>query len=374
MKLQGNIRLRVLAAGAITITSALVLAACGSDNNTGSDDSSSQAASNIECPSGSVQLLGAGSTAQQNAMDQWVKDFMAACPDVQINYQGNGSGAGIQNFLQGKVAFAGSDAALKPEEVTQSKSTCKSGQGIDLPMVAGPIAIGYNLQGVDNLVLDAPTIAKIFDSKITKWNDDAIKKLNPDANLPSTPIQAFHRSDDSGTTANFTAYLGKAAPDAWKYEAAKAWPAKGGQSAEGSSGVAAQVKQVNGSIGYFELSYATANDINTVKVDTGAAKPVEASTDTASNAVAQAKVVGTGQDLALELAYDTKADNAYPISLVTYEIVCDKGNDSKTVDAVKAFLKYMASEDGQQSIVDKGYAPLPAEVASKVRAAVPELN
>jgi phosphate transport system substrate-binding protein len=380
VKLQRSGRSKVLALSAVAVVSSLTLAACGSDDNSGGDSSkkvtSSSApssASNIQCGD-KGQLLGAGSTAQKNAMDQWVKDFQAACSGTTINYQANGSGAGIQNFVQGKAAFAGSDAALKPEEVTQSKKVCKGGQGIDLPGIAGPIAIGYNLQGVDSLVLDADTLAKIFDSKIKKWDDPAIKKLNPGAKLPSTPIQAFHRSDESGTTKNLSDYLVAAAPSVWKHPSDKKWMGAGGQSAEGSAGVASQVKQVNGAIGYFELSYATASQIPTAKLNTGASQPVTVSADAASKAVEQAKVVGKGNDLALQIDYATKADGAWPITLVTYEIACDKGNDPKTLKTVKAFLGYIASDAGQKSVLSLGYAPIPDTIEAKVRQVVPTLS
>ncbi|MBO1337531.1 phosphate ABC transporter substrate-binding protein PstS, partial [Streptomyces sp. VRA16 Mangrove soil] len=336
MKLQRKNRLRALSLGALAVSGALALTACGSDDTgNGSDNSSSNAtakAGNIKCDDAKGQLLGIGSSAQANAIEAWRKAYSQACSGVQINYKPDGSGAGVTAFNQGQVAFAGSDSALKPEEITASKKVCSGGQGIDLPMVGGPIAVAYNLDGVDNLVLDGPTLAKIFDSKITKWDDAAIKKLNPDAKLPSTKIQAFHRSDESGTTDNFTKYLKATAASDWKYEGGKAWQAKGGQSAQGSSGLAQQVKQTSGSITYVELSYAK-DGLKTVDIDTGASAPVKATTDNASKAIADAKVVGTGNDLALELNYATKADGAYPITLVTYEIVCDKGNKSDTLAA-----------------------------------------
>ncbi|MGW7351649.1 phosphate ABC transporter substrate-binding protein PstS [Streptomyces sp. NPDC054784] len=373
MKLQRTNGLRALAAGALAVSGALVLTACGSDDNSGDGDGgSSKAASNIKCE-GKGNLLASGSSAQKNAMDVWVKNYQAACPDTQINYKPTGSGAGIQEFLQGKTAFAGSDSALEAEEVTQSKKVCKGGQGVDLPLVGGPIAVTYNVSGVEDLVLNAETLAKIFDSKITKWDDAAIKKLNPDAKLPSTKIQAFHRSDDSGTTDNFTKYLNTAAPDAWKYEPAKKWAAEGGQSADGSSGIATNVKQNDGAIGYAELSYATGNDIPTVKLDTGADAPVEATTENASKAISEGKIVGKGSDLALELDYKTTAAGAYPMVLVTYEVACDKGNDAATLDATKSFLKYAASEDGQKALADIDYAPMPDEIITKVRQTVDAL-
>ncbi|MFF4253982.1 phosphate ABC transporter substrate-binding protein PstS [Streptomyces sp. NPDC001663] len=375
MKLQRMNR-RAIALGALAASGALVLTACGSDDTSSSSGGSSASAttggSSIKCDDAKGQLLSDGSSAQKNAIDAWVAQFSKAC-GVQINYKAGGSGAGVTSFTQGQLAFAGSDSALKPEEVTASKKVCSGGQGIDLPMVGGPIAVGYNVSGVDNLVLDAPTLAKIFDSKITKWNDPAIKKLNPSAKLPDLKIQAFHRSDESGTTDNFTKYLIASTPDNWKYSGGKAWQAKGGQSAAQSSGVAAQVKQTNGAIGYFELSYV-ADGVKAVSIDTGASAPVAPSSDSATKAIADAKVVGTGTDLSLQLNYATKADGAYPITLVTYEIVCDKGNKSDTLPGTKAFLRYIASEDGQKVLPDLKYAPIPADIIAKVRTTIEGLS
>jgi len=367
---------RALTLGALAVSGALALTACGSDD-TGSKDNGGKtptaAAGSIKCDDAKGQLLADGSSAQKNAIDAWVKAFTQACSGVQINYKGGGSGAGVTAFTQGQVAFAGSDSALKPEEVTASKKVCTGGTGIDLPMVGGPIAVGYNVPGVDKLVLDAPTLAKIFDSKISKWNDEAIKKLNPDAKLPDLKIQAFHRSDESGTTDNFTKYLIAATPDNWKYSGGKAWQAKGGQSAPQSSGVAQQVKQTSGAIGYMELSYAK-DSIKAAAIDTGAAAPVEATIENTTKAIADAKVVGTGSDLSLELNRATKAEGAYPITLVTYEIVCDKGNKAGTLPATKAFLRYIASEDGQKVLSGIDYAPIPTEIIAKVRTTIDGLS
>ncbi|MFD7409054.1 phosphate ABC transporter substrate-binding protein PstS [Streptomyces sp. NPDC059866] len=374
MKLQRMNR-RALTLGALAVSGALALTACGSDDtgsNGGGDATSTAKAGAIDCGDAKGQLLADGSSAQKNAIDAWVKQFTAQCSGVQINYKGSGSGAGITAFNQGQVAFAGSDSALDSEEIAASKEVCSGGQGIDLPMVGGPIAVSYNVPGVDNLVLDAPTLAKIFDSKIKKWNDEAIKKLNPDAELPDLNIQAFHRSDESGTTDNFTKYLIATTPENWKYEGGKAWQADGGQAASGSSGVAQQVSQTSGAISYMELSYAEGMDV--VAIDTGAAEPVKASTDAATKAIADAEIVGTGKDLALEINYKTKAEGAYPITLVTYEIVCDKGNKADTLPATKAFLNYIASEDGQGLLADAGYAPIPDDIIAKVRTTIEGLS
>ncbi|MBT3154520.1 phosphate ABC transporter substrate-binding protein PstS [Streptomyces sp. CHD11] len=375
MKLQRKNR-RALALGALAVSGALALTACGSDdtggNTDGGDASATAQAGNIDCGDAKGQLQASGSSAQKNAIDAWVKAYTAACKGVQVNYNPTGSGAGITAFTQGQTAFAGSDSALKPEEIEASKEICSGGQGIDLPMVGGPIAVGFNVPGVDTLALDAPTLAQIFDSKITNWNDEAIAKLNPDAKLPDLKILAFHRSDESGTTDNFTKYLKAAAPGDWKYEPGKSWEAEGGQSAQGSSGVAQQVKQTSGAISYFELSYAS-DGLNTVDIKTEAAEPVAATVDNATAAIGAAKVVGTGKDLALELDYTPSADGAYPIVLVTYEIVCDKGNKAETLPTTRSFLNYMASEDGQAQLAAAGYAPMPEEIITKVRETISSL-
>ncbi|MFG2910029.1 phosphate ABC transporter substrate-binding protein PstS [Kitasatospora sp. NPDC048286] len=377
MKLQRNGRSKALAIGAMALVSSLSLAACGSDDNnnttaSGGSSGSAAAAGAINCGKPG-SLISAGSTAQGAAMDVWKTSFAAACSGTTINYQGGGSGAGIQQFNQGKIQFAGSDSALKPAEVDASKAVCTGGQGIDLPMVGGLISLVYNVDGVDKLVLDGPTAAKIFDSQITKWNDPAIAALNPGAKLPDADIQTFHRSDDAGTTENLTKYFAAAGGGAWSYPAAKPWAGKGGQSANGSAGVSAQVKQVKNSISYVELAYAQTNSLKSAAINTGASKPVEATAEAAATTIGKAQAAGTGSDLALKLDYATKEEGSYPLVLITYEIVCDKGNKAETLDTLKSFLTYTASDAGQKAIGEKGYVPLPKTVTDKVNGVITTL-
>ncbi|MFD8088351.1 phosphate ABC transporter substrate-binding protein PstS, partial [Kitasatospora sp. NPDC059722] len=200
--LQRNRRSSSLALSAVALVGALSLTACGSDDNNpapAASGSSAAGGASISCGKNG-SLLGAGSTAQGPAIDVWKNLYAASCSGTTVNYSGGGSGAGVQQFNQGKVQFAGSDFALKPADVDASKAVCTGGKAIDLPMVAGLVSLVYNVDGVDNLILDGPTAAKIFDSQITKWNDQAIAALNPGAKLPDADIQSFHRSDDSGTT------------------------------------------------------------------------------------------------------------------------------------------------------------------------------
>jgi phosphate transport system substrate-binding protein len=365
---------RALAAGAAAIVGILAFTSCGTDDNTGLPGALDYSSDSVECGPGGV-ALSSGSTAQANAMEVWVNMYQTNCDDVQVNYKATGSGAGIQEFLQGTTAFGGSDSLLKDEELAQSRKVCRDGgQAIHLPMVAGPIAVGYNLPDVDDLVLDSETMARIFDSEITEWDDPAIQRLNPDTRLPDLTITPFSRSDGSGTTDNFTSYLHTAAPGAWPYEPDKVWRGKGGQSADGSSGLVGMVQQNAGAISYFELSYATQNDIDTVLLDTGASEPVAATLENASAGIAAGEVIGENGDLAMELDYTTQAEGAYPIVLITYEIICDKGNDPATLELTKAFLTFTASEEGQETITDIHYAAIPQEVITQVRSRVEAMS
>lgn len=351
----------------------MLLAACGSNGSPTSDDSSAHpAAARIECAK-QGQLAGSGSSAQQNAMKYWIEQYQRACAGVQIRYDPLGSGAGVAQFLRGATSFGGSDGALKSEEVEWSKEVCQGGSAIDLPMVGGPVAIGYSLAGVDDLVLDAATLAKIFDARITTWDHADIRRLNPGTDLPSLPIRAVHRSDDSGTTQNLNAYLSSAAGHLWRHPVKKSWQGKG-ESASGSTGVASAVKSSDGAIGYFELSFAASHKISTVRIDTGASQPVGPTPKTASAGMAEARIVGKGKDLTLEFNYETSAEGAYPIVLVTYEIVCATGNQAATLPALKSFLTYTAGEEGQKVLPEIHYAPLPDSVADQVRQVIKTLS
>lgn len=353
-------------AGAALAT--VVLAACGSDNNSGTPKAGSSTDSS--CPKGSI--MASGSSAQANAVSEWVKGYNATCADASINYQSVGSGAGVQAFIQGQTAFAGSDSALKDDERPQADARCKTGKAIDLPMVAGPIAVAYNVPGVDSLTLTPSLLGKIFSGKITKWDDAAIAAANAGAKLPSTAIQTFHRSDSSGTSDNFTKYLTAAAGSDWTFDHGKEWKAPGGQGAKGSDGVTTSVKQTEGGVTYVEYSFAKNAGLAVAKVDNGSGA-VELTTDAVSKAVEAATVVGTGNDLALKLDYATKAAGAYPIALVTYEITCEKGLPADQLALVKSFLGYTVG-DGQSVLADLGYAPLPASLQTKVKAAIAALS
>ncbi|HJP75600.1 MAG TPA: phosphate ABC transporter substrate-binding protein PstS [Pseudonocardiaceae bacterium] len=363
----------IAAAGA----AALVLAGCGSDNNStsggsGGSATSTGSASNISCQSGS--LTSGGSTAQQNAISAWNKAYETACSGATINYQGVGSGAGVTQFSSGTLDFAGSDFALDSSNQSAADARCKSGPAINIPLTPGGIAIGYNIPNVTKLNLSAGNLAKIFSGKITNWNDPAIAKDNSGVTLPNLPIQTFHRSDSSGTSYNFTNYLANEAKSDWTFGANKNWPAPGGQGEHGSSLVASTVKATAGGIGYFEQSFATQNNLPMASVSNAAGQFVPLTTENVANFLAKAKVVGSGNDLKLNFDYTNTDSNAYPNLLVTYEIVCSKGNSAAKLPLIKGFLGYAASTAGQSTLTSQGYVPLPSDLQTKAAAAVAALG
>lgn len=366
---------RLLRVGSVAVASlgVLALSACGSDpepTGSSSPDSSTSSAG-AECPKGTLNAE--GSSAQKNAIEEVISKYNEKCADVTVNYNPTGSGAGIKQFNANQVDFAGSDSALKPDEMTAATKRCAGNAAVDLPMVIGPVAIAYNVDGVTKLVLDGPTAAKIFQGTIKTWNDPAIAKLNAGVTLPSAPISVFFRSDESGTTENFTKYLKAAGGGAWTGEPAKKWTGTGAGK-EKSAGVAEGVKSSKNSITYVEWSYAVDNKLGVAQIETGSGTPIELSAESAGKALAAAKPAGTGSDLALKLDYATKAPGAYPIILVTYEIACTKGLPAEKTALVKSFLSYFVSKDGQSSLTDLNYAPLPAEIQTKVEAAIQAIS
>jgi phosphate transport system substrate-binding protein len=359
---------------ALALVGSIALSACGSDTNeTGTESSSSSAAG--DCVAGTLNAE--GSSAQKNAIEEAISSFGDTCSGATINYNPTGSGAGIKQFIAGQVDFAGSDSALKTEEkdgvIEQDAAdkTCGS-PAWNIPMVTGPIAISYNVKGVDKLVLNADVASKIFLGKVTMWNDAAIAALNSGVSLPAEPVKVFFRSDESGTTENFTKYLHAAAPTVWTADPGKSWTGKG-EGKEKSAGVAGAVKQTEGGVTYAEWSYAKDNQLGIAQVDNGSG-PVELTGESVGKSVATATQVGQGNNLALKLDYATKEAGAYPILLVTYEVVCSKAKVADKGKLLKAFLKHFASPETQKSLEEIGYAPLPDAVSTKVNAAVDALS
>ena len=367
---------------ALAASTLVAVAACGSSSSGKTTPSSAPPASaggstasanatGITC-NGSGSVTSSGSTAQANAISAWAKVWQAACKGAVINYGGGGSGKGVTDFTSGTTAFSGSDFPLTADQKTSADKVCSGGEAVDLPMAPGGIAIAYNLPGVTKLNLSAATIAGIFDGKIKTWNDAAIKTDNPGVTLPSTTIQTFHRSDSSGTTYNFTNYLTNVAKSAWSAGVNKNWTAPGGQGAKGSSGVAQGVKSTAGGVGYFERSFATQDNLSVASVGDAGGKFVQPTDAAVTAFLGQAKVTGTGDDLALTFDYSGTDGTAYPVTLVTYEITCTKGG--KDSGLVKSFLAYTSSTAGQAVLPTAGYVQLPSSLATKVQAVVAKIS
>ncbi len=346
----------------------LGLSACGAANegNTGNTDAT------IEGLSGTVN--GAGASSQEAAMAAWQAGFQTANPDVTVNYDPVGSGGGREQFIAGGVAFAGSDAFLDDEEgeLNGAKKRCNGTDPIEVPNYVSPIAVIYNLEGVDNLQLSPEVLSEIFDGKITKWNDPKIAADNPDADLPAETITPVHRADDSGTTDNFTDYLAQAGN--WPHEPEGVWPTKSGEAAQGTSGVVAAVRNGAGAIGYADASQAGKLGVAEVKVGEDFVGPT---------AEAAAKVLEVSPrvegrsdvDMAFELDRATAESGAYPIVLTSYLIACQTYDDQETADLVKGFLGYVVSEDGQQAAAESaGAAPLPSSLQEEALGIIEKIS
>ncbi|WP_165977741.1 phosphate ABC transporter substrate-binding protein PstS [Nonomuraea diastatica] len=314
----------------------------------------------LESPPATVSISGSGSTAQKGAMDAWRAEFRRMHPDLRVDYRANGSGAGIRDFIAGTTAFAGSDVAMRPCEQARADRRCGS-RALHVPMVVGPIALAYNLPSMPDLKLSPTTLSGIFSGRITRWNAPEIAADNRGIRLPSTTIRPFHRSDDSGTTHNFTAYL-KAA-GRWPHQPSRKWPGSG-QGVAGSEGVADAVQHTTGSIGYVEHGFTGDAGLRTAKVRNASGRFVALSPESATEALRGARIADGRNGLVVEFDYRAKGKGAYPIVLVTYEITCSEN----TGPAVRAFLRYTAGDAGQSSLSLYGYAPLPHDLLARVRA------
>jgi phosphate transport system substrate-binding protein len=354
---------RLLAATSLLGAGAIVLSGCEVPHT------SMAYASEVVTCGGKAAINASGSTAQANAMKGFVSAYGKACPGHTLNYTANGSGAGISDFVAGKTDFAGSDIPLDDDQHAAAKQRCGGAEAWNLPVVFGPLAVTYNLYNVDFLVLDAPVLAGIFNGSITRWDDPAITALN--ASMPSEDIKVIYRSDKSGSTANFEAYLQAASGGAWTQGTGKEFKGGVGTGAKGNEGTSAAVKNTEGAITYNELSFAMDEGLYAAEIKTPASRksrrPVRIGTDSVGKTITEAKFVGKGNDLVLDLSsfYNPSQDDVYPIVMATYEIVCSKYADPAVGQAVKAVLQAMLGP-GQIDLDKHGYIPLPPDFQSKV--------
>ena len=369
---------KLVSLAALGLVGGLALAGCGggSDESNGggsgaSDNGGASAGGYAELTG---NLAGSGASSMQNAQTAWTESFMglvgAEGGDITVTYDPTGSGTGREQFLAGQVKFAGTDAALDEEELAASTEVCNDEQAFNLPVYISPIAVVFNLEGVESLNLSAEVIGGIFAGDITNWNDPAIADLNPDAELPDLDIVPVHRSDDSGTTENFTEYLSQNAPDAWTHGPIETWPIDGGQSGDGTSGMISTVEGGNGTIGYADASQA--GNLGTANIQVGE-EFVEYSADAAAKAVdVSPREEGRAEnDIVVELDRTTEESGVYPIVLISYLALCGSYADSAEGEAVKAYASYIISEEGQQAgLENAGSAPISDELRAEAQAAI----
>lgn len=341
----------LLAAGALT------LSACGGGPSTATSGEDSGSAD-----SGAVAgtLIGGGASSQESAMTAWTQGITESAPELTVNYDPVGSGAGREGFLAGQYSFAGSDAAMDEDEQAQAAEVCGPEGVFHVPAYISPVAVAFNLEGVDTVNMDAATIAQVFAGEITTWNDEAIASQNEGVELPDTPITVVHRADDSGTTENFTAYLAEAAADDWSFGEIETWPSEiAAESAQQTSGVVSLASSTDGAITYADASQV--GELGTVAVGVGD-EYVEYSSDAASKAVDAAE---QNDDGSVTLDRATEEAGVYPIVLVSYHIYCSQYQDQETADLARAFGEYVISEEGQQAAADSaGSAPISEDTRS----------
>jgi phosphate transport system substrate-binding protein len=316
---------------------------------------------------GQTTLNGAGATFPYPMYSKWFSEYNKLHPDVQINYQSIGSGGGIRQVLNGTVDFGASDGPMSDEQLAQSKTKI-----LHIPTVLGAVVPAYNVPGVGGEVKFTPeALAGIYLGKIQNWNDPAIAKVNPGVNFPNTPIIVIYRSDGSGTTFIFTDYLSKISKE-WSNIVGKGtsvkWP--GGMGGKGNEGVAGQIRQLSGSIGYVELIYAVQNKITYGSVRNAAGNFVTASLDGVTEAAASAKTMPADFRVSITNA---PGKTAYPISSFTWLLIPTPAKDPKKGKIIADFLDWMLT-DGQKMTSQLSYAPLPDSVVEKVKAAIKQVH
>ena len=336
--------------------SMLTLAACAGEKGRAGDTAGG---ANV---SGSVDLTGAGATFPNPIYSKWFSDY-AGRTGVKINYQSIGSGGGIRQIREQTVDFGASDGPMSDEEM----STAKGGPIMHFPTVLGAVVMGYNLPEVSQkLKLSGDVIADIYLGKITRWNDTRIATQNAGVKLPASDILVVHRSDGSGTTYVFTDYLSAVSAE-WKQVAGRSkevkWPT--GIGAKGNEGVAGQVKQTPGSIGYMELAYAKQNSLAHAAVKNAAGKYVEASIPSISAAAAGANLP-PNTDYRVSIVNSAGAE-AYPISSFTWLLIYRNQADATKAQKLKDFLRW-AYSDGEAMAGALDYGPLPGNLTQRLTA------
>lgn len=360
---------------------ALALSACGGDDSsssgTDSEGGSGSTDSSVDYESLSGEIVAGGASSQQSAQESWLVGFQSVAPSVTVAYDPVGSGDGRTNFINEGYMFAGSDAYLTDDEgeLTAATERCGGDEPIQIPDYVSPIAVIFNLPGVDDLNLTPEVLAGIFAGDITTWNDPAIAEINEGASLPSSDITPVHRADESGTTENFTDYLDAVAPDTWTYGPVETWPTEaGGEAGTSTSGVVQVVTGNEGTIGYADASQA--GGLGQANIGVG-------EEFVAPSAEAAAKILEVSPradeasevNLSVDLDHTTTEAGVYPIVLTSYLLACQQYADQNTADLVKGYLSYVVSDEGQElASQDAGAAPLSDALQEQIQGILEKIS
>jgi phosphate transport system substrate-binding protein len=372
-----------IASAALAAAGLLVLSACAGAAEEAApapDTTTEETEATVVALEGTLD--GSGASSMGAGQEAWVAGFQELNPGVTVNYNPTGSGTGRDQFEEGLTFFTGSDSALKQEEIDTPHPNCSPEDGpmFEFPIWISPIAVIFNLDGIDSLNMTPDTVAGIFTGEITQWNAPEIAADNPGVTLPDLAITAVHRSDESGTTGNFTDTMAKAAPDAWLLNGENAgdfesWPAEwGGEGGQGTSGVIAAIGAGQGTIGYADASRV--GDFGTVAFGVGD-EFVPYSAEAAAKIVDVSPLVDGRPDtmLTYELDRDTTESGVYPVVLISYLQGCMDYADDAKAELVKAYASYMLSAEGQQYASESaGNAPISEDLRQKALAIIEQVK
>ncbi|MBE9222781.1 phosphate ABC transporter substrate-binding protein PstS [Cyanobacterium stanieri LEGE 03274] len=364
--------------GFSSLTLAFILAACGGESTTTTPEGGTETGGettetttgSIELPfDDSVSLTGAGASFPASIYQNWFVSLNEQVPQLQVNYQSVGSGAGIEQFTAGTVDFGASDVAMTDEQIAEIDRGV-----LLLPVTAGGIVFAFNVPGVEELNLSREVYVDIALGRITRWNDPRIAADNPDAQLPDLAITFVHRSDGSGTTGVLTKHLSAISPD-WESEVGSGttveWGNAGGTfiGSRGNEGVTASIMQTEGGIGYIEYGYALNNDIPMASLQNASGEFVYPTEETTSATLGNVEL----PDNLRAFILDPEGANSYPIVTYTWILAYQQYDDPQKAVALEAAIQY-ALTDGQNVATELGYIPLPPNVAARVAQAADQLT
>ena len=360
---RGGWKGKLLGAVLLAVLLALGASACG--------DSASGGSTSAE---GTGKVVGAGSTTQEVAQEHWVSEYFLGPKDVTVSYEPVGSYEGVARFLAGDVGFAASDIPLAGRQLGEAAARCKPGQPIEIPVYISPLEVAYNLHST-GMFLSPETLVKIFNGEISRWDDIVIRRQNPTISsigLPKKlPIVPVYRAGESAATQIFSEYLSSMAPDAWGDEASPVWPLKNGRAAEGTKGEVEAIFAREGAVGYVDGSQRSTLGVVWAKVGPGYVQPSAASAATSFAHATEEKSLSANPYM-LPFKIDRKGSpGAYPMTVVSYLVACTKYGSAREAAAIKGYLRYVVSDEGQQAVAQAaGSVPLPASLRPRVRAAV----